>query len=462
MQSQILSAIHKIRKSKNRADVKAITKKINKSSPTSFDEGYIAVSIAQLLDKKIITNIKTPQQLDSFRLSTTKITSEGNLPFQLEEIVLDDTEQWQKHTHFIRNLLDDIINNALDNSQKSSDATKITTCHTNEVSAIAQQCISDDTLIPIPNDIHTPITENHRTSISVSSIDESFKKLELKICELNKSVNFKLALLNKKMDSFSEYLNKLVNSSLPNHQEKSLEENISLLQKNLCTKDEIIKKLVETQSTVLNTISAKANNQHSNTLNQSSSSLSSNSLNDTKQLAKQLHNTKQLASQEQQHTPITRPCSSQLQEISHTIQTHHQRSERNTAMKNIYVGNLPEDINKQDICELFGLNSTPYLRDRCNIDLPINNKTGKFEGFAFIRAPAHITDELIKLDGITYYDNELRVEDATSTRKRTNNNTLNESRRPSVVVNNYPENQHSYRRKFSASQRKLSKKEKNK
>ena len=248
LQSQILSAIHKIRKSKNRADVKAITKKINKSSGTSFDEGYIAVSISQLLDKKIITNIKTPQQLDSFRLSTTKITSEDNIPFQLEEIVLDNTEQCQKHTHFIRNVLDDIINNALGNSEKSSDATRITTCHTNEVSAIAQQFISDDTLIPIPNDIHTPITENHPTSISVSSIDESFKKLELKICELNKSVNFELALLNKKMDSFSEYLNKLVNSSLPNHQEKSLEENISLLQKNLCTKDEIIKKLVETQN----------------------------------------------------------------------------------------------------------------------------------------------------------------------------------------------------------------------
>ena len=129
-------------------------------------------------------------------------------------------------------------------------------------------------------------------------------------------------------------------------------------------------------------------------------------------------------------------------------------------MKNIYVGNLPEDINKQDICQLFGLNSTPYLRDTCNIDFPINNKTGKFKGFAFIRAPAHITDELIKLDGIAYYDNELRVEDATSTRKRTNNNTLNESRRPSVVVNNYPENQHSYRRKFSASQSKLSKRKK--
>ena len=129
-------------------------------------------------------------------------------------------------------------------------------------------------------------------------------------------------------------------------------------------------------------------------------------------------------------------------------------------MKNIDVGNLPEDINKQDICELFGVNSTSYLGDKCNIDLPINNKTGKFKGFAFIMAPAHITNEPIKLDGIAYHDNELRVEDATSTRKRTNNNTSNESRRPSVAVNNYAENQQSYGRKFSVSECKFSKRKK--
>ena len=106
LQSQILSAIHKIRKSKNRADVKAVTKKINKTRGLSFDEDCIAVKISQLLDKKIIINVKTPQNLDSFRLSTTEITSEDNLPLQVEEIVLEDTEQCQQHTHFIRNLLD--------------------------------------------------------------------------------------------------------------------------------------------------------------------------------------------------------------------------------------------------------------------------------------------------------------------------------------------------------------------
>ena len=103
---------------------------------------------------------------------------------------------------------------------------------------------------------------------------------------------------------------------------------------------------------------------------------------------------------------------------------------------------------------------TSYLRDTCNIDFPINNKTGKFKGFAFIRAPAHITDELIKLDDIAYHENELRVEDTTSTRKRTRNNISNKSRRPSIVVNNYPENQHSYGRKFSVSGSKYSKRKK--
>ena len=107
------------------------------------------------------------------------------------------------------------------------------------------------------------------------------------------------------------------------------------------------------------------------------------------------------------------------------------------------MGNLSEDITKQDISELFSSSSTFYLRDTCSIDFLMNNKTGKFIGFVLIRAPAHIiTDELIKLDGIAYHDNELRVEAAKSTRKRTNNNTSNESRSLSIVVNKHPKNQY--------------------
>ena len=57
--------------------------------------------------------------------------------------------------------------------------------HTNEMSTIVQQFTSDDTLIPIPNDIIAPIAEIYCTYIYISSIDESFQKLELEICEVN-------------------------------------------------------------------------------------------------------------------------------------------------------------------------------------------------------------------------------------------------------------------------------------
>ena len=71
------------------------------------------------------------------------------------------------------------------------------------MSTIFQQHTSDDALIPILNDIHNTITENH--SKSNSSTDESFQKLEPKIFGLNKFVNYKLTLSNKK---------KKINSSL--------------------------------------------------------------------------------------------------------------------------------------------------------------------------------------------------------------------------------------------------------
>ena len=141
-------------------------------------------------------------------------------------------------------------------------------------------------------------------------------------------------------------------------------ENNPVLRKNLFAKDEIIKNLVETQSTALNTISAKSNIQHLNSLNQANFSLPSKNLN------QHSHNTKQLVSQEQQHPPIPLPRTLQLKEILHPIQTHHQRLERNITTKSKYLSNLLEDIAKQNICEFFGLNSACYSPDTCNKRFP--------------------------------------------------------------------------------------------
>ena len=74
---------------------------------------------------------------------------------QVEEVVLGDTKQCQQNTPFIKKLLDDIINNALGKSEKLSDTTKITTCHTNEMWAIVQKFTAYYTPIPITNDLNT-------------------------------------------------------------------------------------------------------------------------------------------------------------------------------------------------------------------------------------------------------------------------------------------------------------------
>ena len=100
-----------------------------------------------------------------------------------------------------------------------------------------------------------------------------------------------------------------------------------------CKKGEIIKKLVEIQCTVLDTISAKFNNCYSNFLNQANFSLPSKNPYENSQNTKEL----QLGSQEEQHPPIQLPCSPQLQEIWHPIQANYQRLERNITMKSIYV-----------------------------------------------------------------------------------------------------------------------------
>ena len=62
------------------------------------------------------------------------------------------------------------------------------------------------------------------------------------------------------MNYFSEYLNKVVSSNLPSPQEKSLEDDIYVLNKNFCTKNKIINKVVETQNTILITIWANSKN----------------------------------------------------------------------------------------------------------------------------------------------------------------------------------------------------------
>ena len=66
-------------------------------------------------------------------------------------------------------------------------------------------------------------------------------------------------------------------------------------------------------------------------------------------------------------------------------------------------------------------------------------------GEAFISCPEHVCNELIKLNGSDFLETCIIVEEATSIRSRVNQGAKNSvTRRPQVVVNQFPENQDVY------------------
>jgi len=81
-------------------------------------------------------------------------------------------------------------------------------------------------------------------------------------------------------------------------------------------------------------------------------------------------------------------------------------------MKRIYVGNLGTNVACEDLVQLFGLGTTPFLKKNCSVEIPTNRKTGKSKNFAIVSVPENVHCELIKLNGIEFYGRQVVIEEA--------------------------------------------------
>ena len=81
--------------------------------------------------------------------------------------------------------------------------------------------------------------------------------------------------------------------------------------------------------------------------------------------------------------------------------------------KRIYIGNLNKSSSEEDIAKLLGLRTTSYLSENCFIEISRGRKN---ISYAFITAPEHVCNELIKLNGITFQDMRLKVQEAKQIR----------------------------------------------
>lgn len=79
--------------------------------------------------------------------------------------------------------------------------------------------------------------------------------------------------------------------------------------------------------------------------------------------------------------------------------------------KKFFLGNLDPRVSKEDICHLFGLEATSYLRSSCWVELA-TDASGKSRGYGFVSVPEHIAQQLVKFNGIDFYGKELKIEPA--------------------------------------------------
>ena len=78
----------------------------------------------------------------------------------------------------------------------------------------------------------------------------------------------------------------------------------------------------------------------------------------------------------------------------------------------MHVGNLHENVTKSDLVKLFGLRTTNYLIDNCSIEISKLQQNGKHNGHAFILAPSHVCNELVKLHGLEFQGRKIIIEEA--------------------------------------------------
>ena len=108
--------------------------------------------------------------------------------------------------------------------------------------------ILENNILPI--NINTP---NLSDTMNKSLLSQNKCKVEAQVTALKSCVKCEISSIINKIESLFERLNKM-----PSTEKKALEimqENISFLQKELTFKDEVIKKLIKTQTSILESVS---------------------------------------------------------------------------------------------------------------------------------------------------------------------------------------------------------------
>ena len=223
----------------------------------------------------------------------------------------------------------------------------------------------------------------------------------------------------------------------------------------LKTKNEIIKNLLDMQSAIVESLSLAK---------QQNSQAPSSAKQQTKTQDKpELHRT-ELAQptresfQQHQQNKHQRKLHGVDQHIQK--QKYQSRQQLKQNGKKLYVRDLNPNVTEEDINELFGLKSTEYLRQNCSVEMPIDRNTRKSNRFEFLKAPPHVSGELIKRNGFEFQKQDIRIENTRTSRQMRHHNRFSinqQNARPNSCINRDSSNQHIFKSKVIPGEKRLRK-----
>ena len=227
LKPKILDAIDQIRQRKKHPDADSIYDFIARTGATNINRELVEVVIEELIAKNDVFNKKTAQGQDSFYKVNEK---EVPLPNASPSIEISNTQS--------PIISDNEILEPSEEEPRDSDKTS-------------------NTIL----DIQTPTLQK---SLSYENLEtpQDIRNIRVQFSVLKSHVMCELSSLNQKISSLSENLEKVVNNMKAQDRNVDLlHENIKILQNELSQKNEIIKSLMEIQSTVFDSLSAGRNDQ---------------------------------------------------------------------------------------------------------------------------------------------------------------------------------------------------------
>ena len=181
-----------------------------------------------------------------------------------------------------------------------------------------------------------------------------------------------------------------------------LQQNISYLQKELNSKNETIKSLLEAQSALIESLNKPPVNEFR--IPRSTMEPQQNQPMPTFNLQDQ---------PERQNVHPSFRFRQNLQtnlNIEQDKKNNEQSSE--FSKKILYVGNLSPVVTEEDLSDFFGFATTSYLQKTCKVELSVCAKTGNSRCFAYVTVPYHVYKAIIKLNGVVFKSQPIKIEDA--------------------------------------------------